>query len=128
MSTNSEIVAQEWAFMIFIFIIFSLCIFMIFGGWFLGGKSIGRYKNTQFESGIKSVGNTNICLSIQFYLVAMLFVIFDVEALFLYAWAISVRENGWIGFVEASVFIISILLCLIYLVKFGIFNRTPKYR
>ncbi|PPI88889.1 NADH-quinone oxidoreductase subunit A [Candidatus Pantoea edessiphila] len=127
MITNTEITAQYWAFTSFVIIAFCFCFFMLFGGWFLGGKSHGRYKNIPFESGIKSVGNARIRLSIKFYLIAMLFVIFDVEALFLYIWAVSVRENGWIGFTEATFFIITILLSLIYLIRLGVFNWNPKY-
>ncbi len=51
------------------------------------------------------IGSARLRLSAKFYLVAMLFVIFDVEALFLFAWSVSVRESGWAGFIEATVFI-----------------------
>ncbi|MBK4764904.1 MAG: NADH-quinone oxidoreductase subunit A [Pantoea sp. Brub] len=113
---------DHWSFAIFFLISFFICIIMLIGGWILGGKSYSRYKNTPFESGIKSVGNTNIRLSIKFYLIAMLFVIFDVEALFLYLWSVSVRENGWIGFIEATMFIAVLLVSLIYIIKMGVLN------
>ncbi len=58
-----------------------------------------------FESGIDSVGSARLRLSAKFYLVAMFFVIFDVEALYLFAWSTSIRESGWVGFVEAAIFI-----------------------
>ncbi|MBK4775477.1 NADH-quinone oxidoreductase subunit A [Candidatus Pantoea edessiphila] len=128
MSTNNAMMGQIWAFASFIITTFCFCILMLFGGWFLGGRSHGRYKNIPFESGIKSVGDTHIKLSIKFYLVAMLFVIFDVEALFLYVWAVSVRENSWFGFTEAAIFITTILLSLIYIVRFGVLNIVPKHR
>ena len=56
-----------------------------------------------FESGIDSVGSARLRLSAKFYLVAMFFVIFDVEALYLFAWSTSIRESGWVGFVEAAI-------------------------
>lgn len=67
---------------------------MLVGGWYLGGRARARSKNTPFESGIDSVGSARLRLSAKFYLVAMFFVIFDVEALYLYAWSTSIRESG----------------------------------
>src|SRR3546814_10066350 len=61
----------------------------------LGGRDWGRAKNDPFESGVVGEGGARLRFSAKFYLVAMFFVIFDVEALFLYAWAVSVREAGW---------------------------------
>ncbi|MBZ2279957.1 NADH-quinone oxidoreductase subunit A, partial [Buchnera aphidicola] len=72
---------------------------------------------TPFESGIVSVGDTYLNFSVKFYLIAIFFVIFDVESLYLYAWSISIRELGWIGFIEATIFIGSLLVGLLYLVK-----------
>ena len=56
MSTTTEIIAQHWAFIVFIVIAFGLCAFMLTGGWLLGGRARARYKDTPFESGIESVG------------------------------------------------------------------------
>jgi len=98
---------------------------MLLGAWFLGGRAKGRHKNTPFESGIDSVGTARLRLSAKFYLVAMFFVIFDVEALYLYAWSVSIRESGWIGFVEAAIFIFVLLAGLVYLVRIGALDWTP---
>lgn len=72
----------------------------------LGGRARARHKNVPFESGIDSVGTARLRLSAKFYTVAMFFVIFDVEALYLFAWSTSIRESGWVGFVEAAIFIL----------------------
>ncbi|AKC31990.1 NADH-quinone oxidoreductase subunit A [Candidatus Pantoea carbekii] len=128
MSKNTELIIQNWAFISFIVGSFSLCIFMLIAGWLLGGRATGRYKNTPFESGIKSLGDTHIRFSAKFYLVAMFFVIFDVETLFLYAWAISIREIGWTGFFEGLIFILVLLASLVYLVRIGALNWTPVRR
>ncbi|PPI86717.1 NADH-quinone oxidoreductase subunit A [Candidatus Pantoea edessiphila] len=128
MLINSILISKYCGFVFYIFLTCFFCFLMLLGGWLLGGKSNGRYKNKPFESGIESVGNSHIRLSIKFYLVAMLFVIFDVESLFLYLWSISVRENGWYGFIEALMFITTLLISLIYIIRFGVFNLTPKYR
>ena len=98
---------------------------MLVGGWYLGGRARARSKNTPFESGIDSVGSARLRLSAKFYLVAMFFVIFDVEALYLYAWSTSIRESGWVGFVEAAIFILVLLAGLVYLVRIGALDWTP---
>ncbi len=99
---------------------------MLVGAWFLGGRARARYKNTPFESGIDSVGTARLRLSAKFYLVAMFFVIFDVEALYLFAWSTSVREVGWLGFIEAAIFILVLLAGLVYLVRIGALEWTPS--
>ena len=101
------------------------CCLMLVGGWYLGGRARARSKNTPFESGIDSVGSARLRLSAKFYLVAMFFVIFDVEALYLYAWSTSIRESGWVGFVEAAIFILVLLAGLVYLVRIGALDWTP---
>ena len=128
MSTTTEVIAHHWAFAVFIVVAFGLCIFMLAGGWLLGGRARARHKNTPFESGIDPVGSTHLRLSAKFYLVAMFFVIFDVEALFLYAWSTSIRESGWAGFVEAAIFILVLLAGLVYLVRIGALDWAPARR
>ncbi|BAN97096.1 NADH-ubiquinone/plastoquinone oxidoreductase subunit 3 [Plautia stali symbiont] len=128
MSTTTEVIAHHWAFIVFIVIAFGLCAFMLTGGWLLGGRALARHKDTPFESGIESVGDTHIRLSAKFYLVAMFFVIFDVEALYLYAWSTSIRESGWVGFVEAAIFILVLLAGLVYLVRIGALDWAPARR
>lgn len=91
----------------------------------LGGRARARSKNVPFESGIDSVGSARLRLSAKFYLVAMFFVIFDVEALYLFAWSTSIRESGWVGFVEAAIFIFVLLAGLVYLVRIGALDWTP---
>lgn len=125
MSTTTEILAHHWAFGLFLIIAVGLCVFMLTGGFLLGGRAKGRAKNVPYESGIDSVGSARLRLSAKFYLVAMFFVIFDVEALYLYAWAVSIKESGWIGFIEATIFILVLLAGLIYLVRVGALEWTP---
>jgi NADH-quinone oxidoreductase subunit A len=108
--------------------VFGICFIMLFASWLLGGREWGRAKNEPFESGVVGVGATNMRLSAKFYLVAMFFVIFDVEALFLYAWAISVKEAGWLGFAEAAVFIFVLAASLVYLWRIGGLDWAPVSR
>ncbi len=125
MSTTTEVIAHNWAFAVFLVVAIGLCCLMLLGAAFLGGKTRGRNTETPFESGIASVGSARLRLSAKFYLVAMFFVIFDVEALYLYAWSTSIRESGWIGFVEAAIFILVLLAGLFYLVRIGALDWTP---
>ncbi|WP_084183107.1 NADH-quinone oxidoreductase subunit A [Nevskia soli] len=96
--------------------------------WVLGGRNTGRAKNDPFESGVVSVGSGRLRISAKFYLVAMFFVIFDLEAVFLYAWAVSLRESGWSGFIEAAIFIAVLLVGLVYVWRLGGLDWAPKPR
>lgn len=120
--------ASYWSFGIFLLGIVGMCCFMLFVPYFLGGRDWGRAKNDPFESGIVPQGGARLRVSAKFYLVAMFFVIFDVEALFLYAWAISIRDVGWLGFIEAAVFIFVLLAGLFYLWRVGALDWAPEAR
>lgn len=111
---------------IFICSTFGLCVLILSIGFLLGSKVQSHSKNIPFESGINPVGTARLRFSIKFYLVALFFVIFDVETLYLYAWIISIPETGWGGFIEASIFIIILLISLMYLIRMNILNWTPK--
>jgi NADH-quinone oxidoreductase subunit A len=72
-----------------------------------------------YESGILSTGSAEVRLSVSFYLVAMFFVIFDVEAVYLFAWAVAARELGWSGYAEVLVFTALLVAALAYLWRLG---------
>ncbi|MDA1370127.1 MAG: NADH-quinone oxidoreductase subunit A [Proteobacteria bacterium] len=86
---------------------------------FLGQRVNSKYKNTPFESGIVSVGSAHFRISVHFYLTAILFIIFDLEVVFLFAWAVAVKEAGWPGFIEITVFILILVAALFYLWRIG---------
>jgi NADH-quinone oxidoreductase subunit A len=119
---------HNWAFAIFFLGVFGLCAFMLGVSSLLGSKAFGHSKNEPFEAGVVPTGNARLRLSAKFYLVAMLFVIFDVEALFLFAWSVSVRESGWAGLMEATVFIAILLAGLVYLWRIGALDWAPESR
>ena len=124
----SAITPYEWAIIAFVIGVTFLCVFMLTVPLLLGGKSWGRAKQEQFESGVVGAGGARIRLSAKFYLVAIFFVVFDLEALYLYAWAVSVREVGWVGFAAAAVFILVLLVGLIYAISVGALNWAPVDR
>jgi len=72
-----------------------------------------------YESGILSTGSAEVRLSVSFYLVAMFFVIFDVEAVYLFAWAVAARELGWSGYAEVLLFTALLVAALAYLWRLG---------
>lgn len=124
----ADIAVQHWAFAAYVIGAICICLTMIGLAALLGGRAYGRAKNKPFESGVDSVGNARLRFSAKFYLVAMFFVIFDVEALYLFAWSVSVRESGWVGFIEATIFITLLLVGLVYLWRIGALDWAPKKR
>lgn len=89
----------------------------------LGPRSGGKVKNEAYESGVGSIiGMADQKFSVKFYLLAILFLIFDIEAVFMYPWAVSVRELGWFGFMEMVVFMLLLLTGLVYILKKGVLN------
>ncbi|MFQ2499297.1 NADH-quinone oxidoreductase subunit A [Aeromonas caviae] len=124
----ADIAVQHWAFAVYVIGAICICLTMIGLAALLGGRAYGRAKNKPFESGVDSVGNARLRFSAKFYLVAMFFVIFDVEALYLFAWSVSVRESGWVGFIEAIIFITLLLVGLLYLWRIGALDWAPKKR
>ncbi|WIX33011.1 NADH-quinone oxidoreductase subunit A [Salinicola sp. JS01] len=121
-------IAEYWATGLFVVAVFALCGFMIGAASLLGGKSHGRSKSLPFESGIVGAGSARQRFSVKFYLVAMLFVIFDIEAVYLFGWAVSVREVGWTGFAGAAVFILILLAGLVYDARVGALDWAPRKR
>jgi NADH-quinone oxidoreductase subunit A len=86
---------------------------------FLGQRHRERATGEPYESGVASTGSARIHFDIKFYLVAVFFLIFDLEAAYLYAWAVSVRETGWPGYAEALLFMGVLAVALVYLWRRG---------
>jgi NADH-quinone oxidoreductase subunit A len=90
------------------------------GGSFLLGKRVrNRVKDLPYECGITPVGDARQRFSVKFYLVAMLFIVFDIESIFLYPWAVVYRELKMFAFVEMLLFIVLILAGFFYIWKKG---------
>ena len=82
-------------------------------------RKTGIKKSMPFECGTDPVGDARKRFSVRFFIVALLFVIFDIEAVFIYPWAILFRRLGLFGFIEMSVFLFILLLGLFYVWKKG---------
>jgi NADH-quinone oxidoreductase subunit A len=85
----------------------------------VGPKRKTSDKLENFECGIESQGNARLPFSIKYFLVAILFVMFDVEVIFMYPWAINFKALGAIGFMEMLFFIGTLLLGFVYIIKKG---------
>jgi len=92
---------------------------MLGASYLLGKRVRNRVKDLPYECGITPVGNARERFSVKFYLVAMLFILFDIEAIFLYPWAVVYRELKMFAFVEMLVFMVLILAGFFYIWKKG---------
>jgi NADH-quinone oxidoreductase subunit A len=91
---------------------------------FTGASLLGKKKPTPekmlpFECGSESSGGRHLKLSVKFYLTAILFVVFDVEAVFIYPWAVQFRSLGWLGLFEMFSFLAMLVVALAYVWKKG---------
>jgi NADH-quinone oxidoreductase subunit A len=85
----------------------------------MGPKHKSKIKLDSFECGIESQGNARMPFSIKYFLIAILFVLFDVEVIFMYPWAVNFKELGMLGFVEMLLFISFLLVGFYYIIKKG---------
>lgn len=83
----------------------------------IGPKRKTKDKLSPFEAGIEVIGNARTPFSIKYFLVAILFVLFDVEVIFMYPWAVNFKEMGLEGMIEMFIFMGTLLLGFIYIVK-----------
>jgi len=107
---------------------FFLIAAMLGASYLLGGVRNGRALNEPFESGILPVGQARLRLPVQYYVVGMFFVIFDMEAVFVFAWAVVVRPAGWTGYITMMVFIGVLLAAFIYLLRVKALDWGPRPR
>lgn len=102
---------------------------MVLLSWIFGARQPSRYKLQPYECGMTPVGSASERFSVRFYLVAMLFILFDVEAVFLYPWAVLfkelVRDYGLFGLWEMLVYIAVILAGFFYVWKKGVIDWAP---
>lgn len=91
----------------------------------LGQKHNERATGDPYEGGILSEGSARLRFSSQFYLIAMLFVIFDVETIFIVSWAIAFPELGWYGYIGVLIFVILLFVVLIYEWRNGALDFGP---
>lgn len=91
----------------------------------LGKHARSPLKDTPYESGMEPAGTARERFSVKFYLVGMIFILFDIEAVFLYPWAIVYRQLKFFGFMEMLIFIVLILVGFFYVWKKGALDWAP---
>ena len=125
------IASSEQFFELWPVLVFAAFVFLIVGGmlgasYFLGQRHNETQTDTIFESGIKSTNDARLRFPVHFYIVAMFFVIFDLEAAFIISWAIAFRKVGWGGYIGVLIFIFILLVVLLYEWRIGALDFGPK--
>ncbi len=115
---QAQSTAQDFIPIIFqVIVALGFVVVTLFATHLLGPKRKTEDKLSTFESGVKVIGNARQPFSIKYFLVAILFVLFDVEVIFMYPWAVNFRELGWNGIIEMFIFMGTLLLGFIYILK-----------
>ena len=129
MTYGEELISHIWPLALFLVMLCGLIVLMLTLPALLGGRRVSRAVNEPYECGIVPVGSTHFRMPIPFYLFAIFFGIFDLEVVFLFAWAVAVKETGWLGFTEALIFILILFAALIYLWRLGALDwRTQRQK
>lgn len=108
-----------WPLAVYVAAVLLLAAAMIGLSHVLGERHTGRVTGEPYESGIMPTGAAWIRFDVKYYLVAMFFVIFDLESIFIFAWAVAVREAGWGGYLAIVAFIGILMAALFYLLRMG---------
>ena len=117
-----------WPLVLYFALVLFVVVVMIGVPALLAPRHMDRATGEPYESGIATTGSARVRIDTKFYLIAMFFVIFDLEAVFLFAWAVALRELGWLGYLEATVFVLVLLASLVYLWKVGGLEWSPRPR
>jgi len=111
---------SDWApILVFLILVTGFAVVSVIGSLILGMRKPTPEKLTPYECGMQPVGTARERFSVKFYLVAMLFLLFDIEAVFLFPWAVVYRGLGLFGFFEMLLFIAAILAGYVYVWKKG---------
>ena len=113
------IIGAGWPFLLYLVLVVAVTVAMLGIGAFLGQRHRDLTTDTRYESGLPEAGPLPRRFSIEYYEIAVFFVIFDLEAVFVFAWAVGLRASGWAGYAEALVFIVLLLAGLVYLWRLG---------
>lgn len=111
--------AQFWPLAVFFGAVVLLVLFVLLLSWLIGPRHDDTATQEPFESGIKPIGYARYRFPVKFYLIAVFFVIFDLESVFLYAGAVALRRVGWSAYFEMIIFIGILFAALVYLWKLG---------
>ena len=119
---------ELWPLVVYFAAVIALVLTMLGLSWMLGQRRANASTNDPFESGVVSVGDAQGRISVDFYLIAIFFVIFDLETVFIFAWAIAFFELGWQGYSAMLVFVAVLVFALIYEWRSGALDWGIKTR
>jgi len=114
-----------WPLLLYAVLVILLLVAILSLSYILGQRHQEKATNLPYEGGIQQAGSARLRFSAQFYLVAMLFVIFDVEAVFIMLWALGFYELGWPGYIGVAIFIAQLVVVLIYEWGIGALDFGP---
>ena len=117
-----------WPFVVYFVAVLLLVATMLGLSYVLGQRRANKATNMPFESGVLSVGTPQIHMAVEFYLVAIFFVIFDLETVFIFAWAVAFFELGWEGFAAIALFVVILGVALVYELSTGALDWGIKVR
>lgn len=117
-----------WPFLVYGIAVVLLVCAMLTISYFLGERHEENATDEVFESGITATGDARLRFPIHFYIIAMFFVIFDLEAVFIISWAIAIRAVGWGGYIGILIFIGVLVAVLIYEWRIGALDFGPNGR
>jgi NADH-quinone oxidoreductase subunit A len=117
-----------WPFLVYLISAVGIVAGMVIVSALLGERHSEHATGKPYESGVVSTGGARVRFSNKFYLVAVFFVIFDLEAVYLFAWATSVLELGWLGYIEVLIFVGILMAALVYLWRVGGLDYGPRGR
>ena len=122
---HSVTITLFWPFLVYAIAVVLLVSGMLLLSHFLGQRHSEHATDEPYESGILETGSARVRFSLNFYIVALLFVIFDIEAIFIIAWGIAVKELGWSGYIAILIFIGVLVSLLIYEWRIGALDFGP---
>jgi NADH-quinone oxidoreductase subunit A len=129
MNSESMLAANLLPLIIYFGAVIAITGVMLGGAFLLGQRHRAKAADEPFESGVVPTGDVHIRFSVHFYLLAIFFVIFDMESVFLFAWSVVLNEAGWSGFIEALIFITVLIAALVYLGAIGALDwHTARQR
>jgi NADH-quinone oxidoreductase subunit A len=117
-----------WPFFIYNALVVIIVAGILLASYLIGPRSRGKARDIPYESGILPTGSARLRYGTHFYTVGIFFILFDVEAVFIYAWAVAFRELAWLGYIEVLLFIIVLFLGLVYVWKMGGLDWSPSRR
>ena len=110
----SQEIQEYFPILIFFGVALALSIFIIILPFLLAKRSITKAKSAAYECGFEAFGNARAAFDVRFYLVAILFIVFDLEVMFLFPWSITLKSIGWNGFTSMMVFLSVLVISFIY--------------